>query len=466
MSSNCAVILAAGQGTRMKSSKPKVLAEVLFKPMIDWVTDAAVNAGVEDICLVTGFKREMIIEHFGGRFKTVEQKELLGTGHAIMQAKDFIKEHIPGNVLVLNGDAPLIPAETLKAALDFHKAGNNAATVISANVADPFGYGRIIRSRDGKLKRIVEEKEATQAEKIVNEVNSGAYWFSGSVLLESLEGIIEKHDRKNDEAIEYHLTDAVEVILEKGLNAVAYDASSPDIVLGANDRVQLQLLNDIARRNILKKHMLNGVSIPCADGVIISPDAKIKADTEILPGTIIKGKSVIGANCDIGPNSLIEDSVIGDNVSLNNVQCYSAEIKNGAHMGPFVRVRPGSVIGEGVKVGNFVEFKNSVIGDHTSVAHLTYIGDSDVGSGVNFGCGCATANYDGKSKARTKVGNNAFIGCDTCLVAPVQVGDNAYTAAGSVITDNVPDNALAIARAKESVKKDWVKKKKPYRWQK
>ena len=371
MSSNCAVILAAGQGTRMKSSKPKVLAEVLFKPMIDWVTDAAVNAGVEDICLVTGFKREMIIEHFGGRFKTVEQKELLGTGHAIMQAKDFIKEHIPGNVLVLNGDAPLIPAETLKAALDFHIAGNNAATVISAKVADPFGYGRIIRSRDGKLKRIVEEKEATQAEKIVNEVNSGAYWFSGSALLESLEGIIEKHDRKNDEAIEYHLTDAVEVILEKGLNAVAYDASSPDIVLGANDRVQLQLLNDIARRNILKKHMLNGVSIPCADGVIISPDAKIKADTEILPGTIIKGKSVIGANCDIGPNSLIEDSVIGDNVSLNNVQCYSAEIKNGAHMGPFVRVRPGSVIGEGVKVGNFVEFKNSVIGDHTSVAHLT-----------------------------------------------------------------------------------------------
>ena len=195
-------------------------------------------------------------------------------------------------------------------------------------------------------------------------------------------------------------------------------------------------------------------------------NVKIKADTEILPGTIIKGKSVIGANCEIGPNSIIEDSVIGDNVSLNNVQCYSAEIKNGAHMGPFVRVRPGSVIGEGVKVGNFVEFKNSVIGDHTSVAHLTYIGDSDVGSGVNFGCGCATANYDGKSKARTKVGNNAFIGCDTCLVAPVQVGDNAYTAAGSVITDNVPDNALAIARAKESVKKDWVKKKKPYRWQK
>lgn len=466
MGMNCAVILAAGQGTRMKSSKPKVLAEVLFKPMIDWVTDAACDAGIDDICLVTGFKHEMIDEHFNGKYRTVVQSELLGTGHAVMQAKDFIKEHVPGNVLVLNGDAPLIPAQTIKAALDFHIAGNNAVTVISAKIADPFGYGRIIRSKDGKLKKIVEEKEASATEKIVNEVNSGVYWFSSSVLLESLQGIIEKHDKKNDSAVEYYLTDAVEVILEKNLNAVAYDADSPDVVLGANDRAQLQQLNEIARKGIMKRNMLNGVSIPCADGVIISPDAEIKADTEILPGTIIKGHTKIGSGCSIGPNSLIDDSVIGDKVELNNVQCYSAEIKNGAHMGPFVRVRPGSVIGEGVKVGNFVEFKNSVIGDHTSVAHLTYIGDSDVGSGVNFGCGCATANFDGKSKARTRVGNNAFIGCDTCLVAPVQVGDNAYTAAGSVITEDVPDNALAIARSKESVKKDWVKKKKPYRWQK
>lgn len=466
MSSNCAVILAAGQGTRMKSSKPKVLAEVLFKPMIDWVTDAAVAAGIDEICLVTGFKHELIEEHFAGRFKTVVQSELLGTGHAVMQAKDFIKEHTPGNVLVLNGDAPLIPEETIKAALNFHIAGNNAATVISAKVENPFGYGRIIRSRDGKLKRIVEEKEATATEKIVNEVNSGAYWFSSSVLLESLEGIIEKHDKKEDKAVEYYLTDAVEVILEKGLNAAAYDASSPEIVLGANDRVQLQQLNDIARRHVLRKNMLNGVSIPCADGVIISPDAKIKADTEILPGTIIKGKTVIGSDCSIGPNSLIEDSEIGNGVVLNNVQCYSAQIKDGAHMGPFVRVRPGSVIGENVKVGNFVEFKNSVIGSNTSVAHLTYIGDTDVGSGVNFGCGCATANYNGKDKSRTEVGDNAFIGCDTCLVAPVKVGNNAYTAAGSVITEDVPDNALAIARSKESIKKDWVNRKKPYRWQK
>lgn len=466
MSQSCAIILAAGQGTRMKTSKPKVLAEVLFKPMIDWVTDAAVNAQVSDICLVTGFKHEMIDEHFAGRFETVEQSELLGTGHAVMQAKDFIKKHIPGNVLVLNGDAPLIPSETIKAALDFHLAGNNAATVISAKVSDPTGYGRIIRSKDGKLKKIVEENEATKAEKIINEVNSGAYWFNASVLLESLEGIVEMHDKKDDKNVEYHLTDAVEVILGKGLNAVAYDAANSEIVLGANNRVQLQQLNEIARRGVMRKLMLSGVSIPCADGVIISPDAKIGEDTEILPGTIIKGKTVIGKGCAIGPNGLIEDSVIGDCVELNNVQCYSAEIKDGAHMGPYVRVRPGSVIGKNVKVGNFVEFKNSIVGDSTSVAHLTYIGDSDVGSNVNFGCGCATANFDGKAKNRTTVGDNAFIGCDTCLIAPVKIGNNAYTAAGSVVTEDVPDNALVIARSKESVKKDWVSKKKPYRWQK
>ena len=466
MSKSCAVILAAGQGTRMKSSKPKVLAEVLFKPMIDWVTDAALNAGVDDICLVTGFKHEAVDEHFNGRFRTVIQSEQLGTGHAVMQAKDFIKEHVPGNVLVFNGDAPLIPAETIKAALDFHQAGNNAATIISAKVENPTGYGRIIRSRDGKLKKIVEEKEASATEKIVNEVNSGAYWFSSSVLLEALEGIVELHDKKQDKAVEYYLTDAVEVILQKGLNAVAYDAANPEIVLGANNRVQLQQLNDIARKNVLERLMLDGVSVPCADGVIISPDAQIAADTEILPGTIIKGSTKIGSGCSIGPNSLIENSIIGDNVTLNNVQCYSAEIGSNTTMGPFVRVRPGTVIGKGVKVGNFVEFKNSVVGDKTSVAHPTYIGDSDVGSGVNFGCGCATANYDGKEKSRTTVGDNAFIGCDTCLVAPVKVGNNAYTAAGSVITEDVPDNALAIARAKESLKKDWVNRKKPYRWQK
>ena len=466
MNLNCALILAAGEGTRMKADCPKVLTEVLFKPMLDWVIDAAQQGGVEDICIVTGHKHEIIDEHLGGKFNTVIQTERLGTGHAVMQAKKFIEEHKFGNILILNGDAPLMDSETIRSAYEYHTAKNNAVTIISARIPNPFGYGRIIRSREGVLKKIVEEKEAAPAEKIVNEVNSGAYWFSCSVLLEALEGIVEIHDKKGGKQKEYYLTDAIEVIIKKGLNAVAYETESEDVVRGANDRAQLQELNEIARRKVMRKHLINGVSIPCADGVIIGPEVEIGDNTEILPGTIIKGKTVIGKRCNIGPNTFIEDSTIESNVTLNSVQCFSSTVKKGASVGPFSRIRPNSVIGEGVKAGNFVEFKNANIGANTSVAHLTYIGDADVGSNVNFGCGCATANYTGKDKHRTTVGDNAFIGCDSCLVAPVKVGNNAYTAAGSVITEDVPDDALALARSKEVIKKDWVNRKKPYKWQK
>lgn len=465
MSSNCALILAAGEGTRMKMSKPKVLAEVLFKPMIDWVLDAAIGGGVDDICVVTGYKHEMLEEHLGGKFRTVFQEERLGTGHAVMQAKDFIKEHIHDNILILNGDNPLMDAETIKSAYEYHIASKNAVTVISAKIDNPFGYGRIVRNKDKCLKKIVEENDAAASEKIINEINSGAYWFNCSVLLDTLEGIAAKFE-KNEKQKEYYLTDAVEVILDKKLNAVAFEAGSPDVAKGANNRLQLQELNETARKKIMRRHLLNGVSIPCPDGVMISPEALIGVETEILPGTSIKGKTVIGANCVIGPNSHIEDSKIEDDVTLTSVFCYSSEVKKGASVGPFARIRPGCVIGAGVKAGNFVEFKNATIGDKTCVAHLTYVGDADVGSGVNFGCGCATANFTGKDKHRTTVGDNAFIGCDTCLVAPVKVGNNAYTAAGSVVTEDVPDNALAIARSKQSIKKEWVVKKKPYRWQK
>lgn len=465
MKTNCAVILAAGEGTRMKSKKPKALAEVLFKPMIDWVTDAAEAGGVNDICVVTGHGREMLEEHLGGKYETVVQTERLGTGHAVMQAKSFLEKHIPGNVLILSGDAPLMDAQTISSALEYHTTHRNAVTVISARVENPKGYGRIIRDKNDKLKKIVEEKEATAVEKMVDEVNSSAYWFDTSVLLESLDGIVELHDKKGD-CKEYYLTDAVEVIMKKGLNAVAYIAGSSDVVLGANDRAQLLDLNEIARKKVLYKNMVSGVSVPCADGVIIGPEAKIGADTVILPGTVIKGNTVIGGDCTIGPNSWIEDSEIGDGVELNNTQCFSSRICDGTKVGPFVRIRPNCVVGEKVKIGNFVELKNANVGDKTSVAHLTYIGDADFGKNINVGCGCATVNYTGKEKFRSKVEDNAFIGCSTYLVAPVQVGKNSYTAAGSVITEDVPENSLAIARARQVVKKDWVTKKKPYKWQK
>ncbi len=464
MGRKCALILAAGEGRRMKTSKPKALAEVLFKPMIDWVTDAAIAGGVDDICIVTGHGREALEAHLGGKFSTVEQKELLGTGHAVMQAKEFIKAHTPGDILILNGDAPLIDAKTISTAFEYHTSHKNAVTIISAKIDNPTGYGRIIRNKDKCLKKIVEENDANNAEKMINEVNSGVYWFNCSVLLEALEGIVEMHDKKHQ--AEYYLTDAIEVILGKNLNAVAYEAGNPDAVLGANDRVQLQKLNEIARKKVMYDRMLDGVSIPCADGVMISPNVKIGAETEILPGTIIKGDTVIGENCVIGPNSFIENSIIGDNVTLNNTQCYSSTIKNGTTIGPFARVRPDCVIGEDVKAGNFVEFKNANIGDRTSVSHLTYIGDADFGTDINVGCGCATVNYNGKEKNRTKVDDHAFLGCSTYLVAPVSVGKNSYTAAGSVITEDVPDDALAIARSRQTIKKDWISRKKPYKWQK
>lgn len=464
MSRKCALILAAGDGRRMKTSKPRVMTEVLFKPMIDWVSDAVREGGIDEICVVTGHCHEELEAHLGGSFKIAVQEELLGTGHAVMQAKDFIKANSPGDILILNGDSPLIDAKTISTAYEYHLSHKNAVTIISAKIDNPEGYGRIIRNKDKCLKKIVEERDANNAERMINEVNSGAYWFNCSVLLEALEGIVEMHDKKHQE--EYYLTDAIEVILGKNLNAVAYEAGNPEAVLGANDRAQLQQLNEIARRRIMHDLMLDGVSIPCADGVMISPDVKIGAETEILPGTVIKGDTVIGEGCVIGPNSFIEDSVIEDNVTLNNVQCFSSTVKKDARIGPFARIRPDCVIGEGVKAGNFVEFKNASIGARTSVSHLTYIGDADFGADVNVGCGCATVNYNGREKNRTKVEDHAFIGCSTYLVAPVSVGKNAYTAAGSVITEDVPENALAIARSRQSVKKDWINKKKPYKWQK
>ncbi len=464
MGKKCALILAAGEGKRMKTSKPKALAEVIFKPMIDWVTDAAQEGGVDKICIVAGHCHEELENHLGGKFEIVIQEERLGTGHAVMQAKDFIKANTPGDILILNGDAPLMDAKTISSAYEYHVSHKNAVTIISAKIDDPFGYGRIIRNKDKCLKKIVEENDANNAEKMITEVNSGAYWFNCSVLLESLEGIVEVHDKKQQ--AEYYLTDAVEVILSKNLNAVAFEAGNPDMVLGANDRVQLQLLNEIARKKIMRDHMLDGVSIPCPDGVIIAPGVQIGAETEILPGTILKGNTVIGENCILGPNTLVEDSIIEDGVKLDNTHCYSSRVKANASVGPFARIRPDCVIGEGVKAGNFVEFKNATIGDRTSVSHLSYIGDADFGSDVNVGCGCATVNYNGREKNRTQVDDHAFIGCSTYLVAPVSVGKNSYTAAGSVITEDVPDDALAIARSRQVIKKDWISRKKPYKWQK
>ena len=450
MSSKIAVILAAGDGRRMKSNKPKVLCEVLFKPMLGWVISACEQAGVTDICVVKGFGADEVDKYLGGKYQSVLQQERLGTGHAVLTASDFLKSCPDLDVLVLCGDAPLIDAQTIEQAYAQHSAQKNAVTVISAEVENPCNYGRIMR-RDGAVCAIIEHKDATPDQLVIREINSGAYWFNSKALLEALDSLKNANSQG-----EYYLTDTLGILLEKGYKAGAYVSENANIALGANSRKDLLLLNKIARDIVLDRLMNDGVEVVSDDGVIISPDAKIGSDTQILPGTIIRGKTVIGQNCKIGPNSLIDKSFIGDDTVINASQILSSTVKSHVKIGPFSQLRPDCVLGDYVKIGDFVELKNSTLGEKTSVSHLTYIGDSDVGSNVNFGCGVVTVNYSGDVKGRTTIGNDSFIGCNTNLVAPVNIGNRAYTAAGSTITKDVPDGSLAIARNRQENKEGYA----------
>lgn len=457
----CAVILAGGKGTRMKADCPKVMCNVLFKPMISYVVDAVKEAGAEDICVITGYRHNEVEDYLASvdvNIKTALQEPQLGTGHAVMQAAEFIAAHADDEILILNGDGPLMDAETINKAYDYHIENKNSITLISAIVEDLNGIGHIKRDENGTLLRIVEHKDATPEEKLINESNAGCYWFNGADLQYALSNITNENVQN-----EYYLTDSLEILINAGKNAGAYVVENSEVVLGANDRVQLNDLNTIMRKNINNKLMVGGVDIPCTDGVMIGKDVKVGNSTVILPNTIIIGNTVIGEGCVIGPNTYIDSSQIGNDVILDNCKILDSTVEDGVDAGPFVKVRAGSVLKKGVHIGNFVEVKNSVVGEGSKSAHLTYIGDSDVGSGVNFGCGTVTCNYDGKNKSRCKIGDGAFIGCNTNLIAPVEVGDKAYIAAGSTITDDIPENALSIARAKQVNKEGWVEVKKPYK---
>ena len=432
----------------MKSERPKVLAEVLQKPMLGWVLDAAEEFGFDETAVVTGFRRELTEQYIssrGGSILTFFQSEQRGTGDAAKCAMEAILR--ADNVCVLNGDAPFMDAATMKAALELHTANGNDVTVITAEIEEPFGYGRIIRE-NGEFSAIREQKDCSPIEAEICEINSGAYWFSAKKLAELLPKL-----STDNAAGEYYLTDCVELAEKRG----AYKSENSRIVLGANDRKALLELNETARFMVLGRLMEEGVSFVSADGVIIGTDVKIGCDTTILPNTIITGKTVIGKGCVIGANSVIDNCTVGDNVTLNNVQAYSSTVEDDVKIGPFAQLRPGTTIRRGVKIGDFVEIKNSDIGENTSVAHLTYLGDSDVGRGVNFGCGCVTANYDGVDKFRTTIGSHSFIGCNTNLIAPVEIGENATTAAGSTITDYVPANSLAVERGKTRIIENWDK---------
>lgn len=447
MKTGC-IILAGGAGKRMKSERPKVLAEVLCKPMLGWVLDAVGGFPFDGVAVVTGYRAELTDAYVmsrGENIVTYLQKEQKGTGDAVKSAEQMIRAM--DCVCILNGDAPFIDSDTIKASLEYHLEKKADVTVITAEISDPTGYGRIIRS-GGEFSAIREQKDCSPEEAEISEVNSGAYWFDAARLMSMLPRL-----STNNAAGEYYLTDCIELTKK----CAAFKSANPEIVLGANTRKALYELNTIARNNIIEQHMANGVSFVALDGIVIGKDVKIGCDTTVMPNTVILGNTEIGCGCNIGANCHIENCKIADNVTLDNVQAYDSVIEENVKIGPFAQLRPGSVIRTGVKIGNFVEIKNSDIGMNTCAAHLTYIGDSDVGRGVNFGCGSITANYDGINKYRTKIGDHAFIGSNTNLIAPVEVGANATTAAGSTVTKNVPENALFVERGTTRVKENWEK---------
>ncbi|MBO7474155.1 MAG: bifunctional UDP-N-acetylglucosamine diphosphorylase/glucosamine-1-phosphate N-acetyltransferase GlmU [Ruminococcus sp.] len=450
---NKAVILAGGQGKRMKADMPKPLFRVLGEPMLHWVITACEAAGVADICVVKGFKGEMIDEYLGKKYTTVLQADRLGTGHAVQQAIPFLENDKSGNTLVLCGDAPFIDEETIKNSLAVHEQQGNAVTVITAELEEPFGYGRIIRSANG-ISGIVEQKDATEEQKAVKEVNSGAYWFRTADLVE----LLGKLDNNNAQK-EYYLTDTVSIAISEGKNAGAFKSDNADIIKGANDRKDLLELNTYARMAVINKHLENGVEFTCIDGVIIERGVEIGVGTEILPNTILRRNTSIGKNCVIGPNTVVDNCRVGDDVSLNTVQAYDSVIESSVKIGPYVHIRPDSLIRSDAKIGDFVEIKNSTIGEKTAIAHLAYVGDSDIGKRVNIGCGTVTVNYDGVSKSRCVIGDNCFIGCNTNLIAPVKLGKAVYTAAGTTVTRDVPDYALAIDRGVMKVNEGYTLRK-------
>ena len=443
------IILAAGMGTRMKSDMPKVVHKVCGKELVKWVIDASREAGADTVVAVIGHKAEAVRPVIGESAETVIQAEQLGTGHAVVQAAEYIKS-APGSVVVLNGDTPLIKAETIKKAIEYHEAQGNSATVITAEFEDATGYGRIVRGEDGSVLRIVEQKDASEEEKKIREINSGMYVFKGTELAWALDKLTP-----NNAQGEYYLTDTLAILRGDGKKIGGYTIEDNDEIRGINNRVQLSEAETIMQSRINERHMLNGVTIVNPSSVFIGAEVEIGRDTVIASNVTLTGSTKIGSGCSVEMGCRIEDSVIEDNVSVLNSVILKSHIGEGTNVGPFAYVRPGCRVGKHVKVGDFVEIKNVTIDDGTKISHLTYLGDTDIGKNVNFGCGTVTCNYDGKDKFRSEIGDNVFVGCNTNLVSPVKVGDGAYIAAGSTITDDIPEKNLAIARARQVNKDNW-----------
>ena len=414
-----AIVMAAGKGTRMKSKKSKLVQKIYGKEVVKRAVENAEKAGVKDIVAVVGYMKEEVMAVLGDRVKYANQDEMLGTGHAVMQAKEFLKGK-KGKVLVLNGDVPLIRPETLNKLIEKSVENKEYVTLLTAIYDNPTGYGRIVRDEGGNISAIVEEKDTTEEQKEIKEINAGIYCFDIEELLAALEKI-----KPNNAQGEYYLTDVVQIMNEKGLKTGAVIVEDNTEILGINDRIQLEMLTKVLQMRINTEHMKKGVTIEDVNNTYIYDDVEIGMDTVIHPNTTIKSGVVIGEDCEIGPNAYI---------------------------------REGCKLANKVKIGSFVEIKKAIIGEGSKVPHLSYMGDCEIGEHCNIGCGTITCNYDGLHKSKTIIGNHSFIGSNTNLVAPVTLGDETFVAAGSTITEDVPAYALAIARERQTNKEEWNKK--------
>ena len=448
----CALILAAGQGKRIKSDLPKVLHKVCGKEMVKHVIDSIRKSGIDDINVIIGKGAELVKERTADKNVSYSlQAEQLGTGHAVKCAEEFLRGK-KGVVAVFTGDTPLIEQSTIERLFNDHIESKNSATILTAIVDDPTGYGRIVRENN-EVSKIVEHKDCSEEELKISEMNSGIYCFDIELLLDALSKLTN-----NNEQGEYYLTDVIEILKaqNKKIGAVITDFEE---TIGVHSRVQLAQAEEILKDRINLMHMENGVTLIDPKTTYIGIDVEIGKDTIIYPNNILEGNTKIGSNCLLYQNSRIADSNIGDEVDIQSSVILSSNIGDNTTVGPFAYIRPETTIGKHARIGDFVEIKKSTIGDGTKVSHLTYIGDAEVGSECNFGCGTVVVNYDGKNEYKTIIGDHSFIGCNTNLVSPITIHDNTYIAAGSTITAEVKEGELAVARAKQRNISGWVDKK-------
>jgi len=453
MSNTYAVVLAAGKGTRMKSKLYKVLHPVCGKPMVQHVVDTISPLAVEELVVIVGHGAEEVKEKVQGTgISYALQSEQLGTGHAVKMAKEKLQGRA-GNTLIVCGDTPLLTTKTLQSFIHFHETEQADVTVLTTQLNDPTGYGRIVRNEAGEVSRIVEQKDASDEERKINEINTGVYIFDNEKLMDTLDKI------QNDNAQgEYYLTDCIQILFEQGQKVAAFMTQDADEIMGVNDRVALAEAEKVMKKRINEKHMRAGVSIIDPQQTYIGTDVVIGSDTVLYPGTVITGQTVIGQDCTIGPNTELRNVTIGDHTVIQHSVVTDSTVGSETNIGPFAYIRPGSDIGDHCKVGDFVEVKNAKIGNGSKIPHLSYVGDAEIGQSVNMGCGSITVNYDGQNKHLTKVGDGSFVGCNVNLVAPVEIGEGSYIAAGSTITDSTPKESFAIARQRQVTKENYVER--------